>query len=261
MTTTTTRPRLQPWPAAALAALLVLVSATGLTASEGTWSYEGETGPAAWGTLDPAFAACGSGREQSPVDIPAEAPVRADDVTYDYQPSALTIVDNGHAIQVDYDEGSSVVIGDTPYHLRQFHFHSPSEHTVDGDPADMELHLVHVSDEGALAVLGVLLVEGTPANPALEPIWAHLPDAPGPTTLIEGVLVDAADLLPADRSYYAYPGSLTTPPCLEGVTWHVLAEPIELSAEQLATFRELHDGTNRPVQPLNERGFEGVDGG
>ncbi|CAN5595781.1 carbonic anhydrase family protein [soil metagenome] len=256
MSASATQQPLRPLVGLALSIVLVLGSTAGLQANDEAWSYEGDTGPAYWGTLQPAFAAC-SGREQSPVDIPADAPVRAEDVAYDYQPSALTIADNGHAIQVDYDEGSSVVIGDASYHLRQFHFHSPSEHTLDGDPADMELHLVHASDEGALAVIGVLLVEGTPANTALEPIWAHLPDAPGPATLIEGVLVDAADLLPDDRSYYAYPGSLTTPPCLEGVTWHVLAEPLELSAEQLATFRELHDGTNRPVQPLDDRTFDG----
>ena len=251
-------PRLQL--SLALATLLLLGGPTGLLAQEVEWGYEGETGPEHWAALDPEFQTCATGLEQSPVDIPAGAPVRADDVAYDYQPSALTIADNGHAIQVDYDEGSGITIGDGTYALRQFHFHSPSEHTVDGEAADMELHLVHQDEAGALAVVGVLLVEGA-ANPALEPIWAHLPDAPGPATLIEGPIIDADDLLPADRSSYGYPGSLTTPPCLEGVTWHVLAESVELSAEQLATFREIHDGTNRPVQALNERSFEDADGG
>lgn len=255
MTMTVKRPWPRTWRGAVLGALLVLAGATSISASEGSWGYEGATGPAAWGALSPEYAACATGREQSPVDIPADAPVWPDDLTYDYRPSALAIADNGHAIQVDIEEGSGVVIGDVTYALRQFHFHSPSEHTLAGVHADMELHLVHGDPAGALAVIGVLLVEGA-ANPALEPILANLPESPGPAAPVEGVVVDVASLLPADRSYHAYPGSLTTPPCTEGVAWHVLAQPVEVSAEQMAAFRALHDGTNRPVQPLNERTFE-----
>ena len=219
------------------------------------WSYEGEGGPEYWGSLEADYAACGEGMEQSPVDI-ADAPVNPDDVAYAYQDTAVNIVNNGHAIQVNYDEGSMAEIDGTEYALQQFHFHSLSEHTVAGANDDMEMHLVHADADGNNAVISVLIVEGE-ENPAFAPVWDNMPAEEGDPVTVEGVVVNVDDLLPEDRSYYHYMGSLTTPPCTEGVNWHVLVEPVELSADQLAAFRAIHDGTNRPVQPMNERVFLG----
>lgn len=224
------------------------------------WGYEGEGAPENWASLDPEYAACGEGMEQSPVDIIADAPVNPDDVVYAYAESAVNIVNNGHAIQVNYDEGSTAEIDGVTYALQQFHFHSPSEHTVAGESAAMEMHLVHGDADGNSAVIGLLLVEGA-ENPAFAPIWDNMPAEEGDPVTIEGVTINADDLLPEDRSYYHYMGSLTTPACTEGVNWHELVTPIELSADQIAAFRAIHDGTNRPIQPMNDREFLAADEG
>jgi carbonic anhydrase len=232
----------------------ILASASSAFAQEpAEWGYEGATGPEHWGSLDPAFAACEAGTAQSPVDIPADAAV-VSDVSLAYDDSALTIADNGHAIQVDVDHGSSATIGGTEHALEQLHFHSPSEHTIGGQHADLEMHLVHADAQGGLAVVGVLLVEGE-ENPAFDPIWGHLPASVGEPATIEGVRFEPLDFLPDDLRAHGYHGSLTTPPCTEGVLWRVLVEPVELSAEQIARYRAIHDSTSRPVQPMGERDF------
>ena len=218
------------------------------------FSYEGETGPEYWGSLSPDWVACETGMEQSPVDIVADAPINPDDVAYAYAETAVNIVNNGHAIQVNYDEGSTAEIDGTEYALKQFHFHSLSEHTVAGENLDMEMHLVHADADGNNAVVSVLLVEGD-ENPAFAPVWDNMPAEEGDPVTIEGAVVNVSDLMPEDRSYYHYMGSLTTPACTEGVNWHVLTTPVELSADQLAAFRAIHDGTNRPIQPMNDREF------
>jgi len=240
--------------AAALTLALALPSGAGLASDGAHWGYEGETGPEYWGSLDEAYIACDEGTEQSPIDIPADAPVNADDVVYAYGDTVLNIVNNGHGIQVNYDTGSSAEIDGTEYALEQFHFHSLSEHSAAGEHQAMEMHLVHADAGGNNAVIGVLIVEGE-ENAALAPVWDNMPADEGDPVTIEGVVVNVDDLLPAERSYVAYDGSLTTPACTEGVNWHVLATPVELSADQLAAFRAIHDGTNRPVQPMNERRF------
>jgi carbonic anhydrase len=240
---------------------LILVGLAGVAAAQedgagsGHWSYEGVTGPTSWGSLEPDFATCAEGTSQSPVDIPGDAPVNPDDVIYDYRDTAVTIANNGHAIQVDHDQGSSARIDGTDYALRQFHFHSPIEHAFAGENKAMEMHLVHADLDGDLAVIGVLLVEGA-MNPAFDPIFENMPVEEGEPVTVEGVFVDMDDLLPEDRSYYGYEGSLTTPPCTEGVLWHMLARPVAVSADQLATVRAIYDGNNRPVQPMNDREFQ-----
>lgn len=222
------------------------------------WGYEGEGSPENWGSLDPDYIACGEGMAQSPVDVPADAPVNPDDVGYAYAETAVNIVNNGHAIQVNVDEGSSTAeIDGTAYMLQQFHFHSLSEHTLAGENMAMEMHLVHADADGNNAVISALIVEGE-ENPAFAPVWENMPAEEGDPVTIEGVFVNPSDLLPEDRSYYHYMGSLTTPACTEGVNWHILTQPIELSADQLATFRAIHDGTNRPIQPMNGREFLGA---
>ena len=153
-----------------------------------------------------------------------------------------------------YAPGSFFTLDGEQYDLKQFHFHAPSEHTVDGQPAAIELHLVHETAGGQKAVVGVLINEGA-ANTAFQPVWDHLPAAEGAEQEYD-VQVNAADLLPVDQTTFRYAGSLTTPPCSEGVSWFLMIRPIELSAEQIAAFTAIYDGNNRPVQPLDGRTVE-----
>lgn len=233
---------------------LVLTSPVGAQASSHAaahWSYHGSSGPTAWAKLDHAYAACGTGHAQSPIDISAPASRDLPNVDIHYQPTRLNVLNNGHTIQVTYDSGSYVEVGGTRYNLVQFHFHAPSEHTIGKKPAAAELHLVHSAADGRLAVIGVLIERGQ-ENGALAPLWAHLPAEAGPAQQIAGSL-NAADLLPARRTTYRYDGSLTTPPCTEGVRWLVMTTPITVSDQQLASLKAVLHANNRPVQPLHNR--------
>ncbi len=218
------------------------------------WSYEGEEGPEHWGELSHDFAACSEGVEQSPIDIPATASVTPADIGFNYQPSALSILNNGHTIQANYDQGSSIEVEGKTYNLLQFHFHALSEHTLAGNHSSMEMHLVHQSDDGNFAVVGVMLNPGS-ENAAYTPVWDNVPAQESEAETISGVTVNAADLLPHDRGYYRYNGSFTTPPCTEGVKWFVMSTPVELSAAQGAAFEQIYDANYRPVQPFNDRTF------
>jgi carbonic anhydrase len=238
-----------------LTLLLLCLEPTTVAASGPVhWGYDGEVGPEHWGALSPEFAACSAGREQSPVDIPATAPVNPPELRFDYRPSDLNIVNNGHSIQVNYEPGSTLEVGGAVYELVQFHLHALSEHTLNGAYTAMELHLVHKDAGGRVAVVGVMIEEGA-HNPAYEPVLAHMPAEEGDPLTVSDTAVNAGELLPAEQSYYRYDGSLTTPPCTEGVTWFVLATPVALSATQIAAFQALYDHNYRPVQPLNERTF------
>jgi len=216
------------------------------------WEYEGELGPEAWGKINPRYALCGEGRAQSPIDLTGAATLDLSDIVFNYAPSALTIFNNGHTVQANYNAGSSITYNENRYDLVQLHFHNPSEHSINGQRAAMELHLVHRDANGALAVVGVLLIEGETDNAAFAPLFENLPAEEGePTTLAQ--TIDALALLPATRTFYTYMGSLTTPPCTQGVRWLVLTEPVRLSAAQLEAFAELFPLNARPVQALNAR--------
>lgn len=211
------------------------------------WSYHGDLGPESWGALDAAFEACGSGAQQSPIDISTQiAPGEFSALTFDYAPAPATMVDNGHTIQVNLMEGASLLdIGGDRYSLLQFHFHAHSEHSVDGVHLPLEVHLVHRSASGGLAVVGVFLDVGEP-NAALAPIFDHMQGAGSePLALAEDVHPE--QLLPSSRLGWAYAGSLTTPPCTEGVRWHVVSSALQISEEQLAAFTSRHPVSNRPV--------------
>ncbi|MCP4363297.1 MAG: carbonic anhydrase family protein [Chloroflexi bacterium] len=176
------------------------------------------------------------------------------DIVFNYQPSALNILNNGHTIQANYDEGSSIEVDGKPYNLLQFHFHALSEHTINGNYSPMEMHLVHQSDDGNFAVVGVMLNNGG-ENAAYTPMFDNLPAQESEAETIGGVTVNADDLLPQDRGYYRYNGSFTTPPCTEGVSWFVMSTPVELSDAQISAFEQICNGNYRPVQPLNARTF------
>ncbi len=216
------------------------------------WGYTGEGAPANWGKLDPNFATCDNGKEQSPIDlVSAKKSKKLKKIKFKYKTVKLQIVNNGHTIQVNYPAGSYAIIGGKRYELLQFHFHSPSEHTVNGSHFPMELHLVHKDADGKLAVVGLFLKKGK-TNKHLKNIWKNLP-----TEINKPLSVNASfnimKLLPKKSSYFNYPGSLTTPPCSEGVNWNVLVKPITVSSAQIKKFLNLIKENARPVQPLNNR--------
>jgi carbonic anhydrase len=240
-----------------LFALVVLILAACATteAEHPHWGYEGEGGPEHWGELSEEYELCETGVEQSPIDLSGETEQDLANIQFSYEPSAINILNNGHTIQVNYDEGSSIEVNGTRYQLLQFHFHAPSEHTEDGESFPAELHLVHADADGNLAVVGILLEEGQ-ESAALAPVWLHLPAQEGEVETVEGS-VDAAGFLPEEQATYRYSGSLTTPPCSEGVSWFVMMEPVEISAEQLQQLAVIIEGSNRPIQELGERDLLG----
>jgi carbonic anhydrase len=211
------------------------------------WGYEGARGPAHWGE---AFPECGLGKSQSPLDIQGPFEKATDALRISYKISPLKIINNGHTIQVNYAPGSSVTIGKETYELLQFHFHRPSEEKIDGRPRAMVAHFVHKSKEGKLAVIGVLLDFGD-ENELIKTLWENLPKEEGEESVVENVTIDAAQLLPQKLGYYHYPGSLTTPPCTEGVNFYILKQTKSISRAQLDAFPFKLNA--RPVQPLNDR--------
>jgi len=225
------------------------------------WGYEAAEGPSSWGKLSPKWAVCAGGRAQSPIDIDKTRKADLPALKAEFRPAELKIVhhehmadvvNTGHSIQVNYTEGDKLKLGNEEFELLQYHFHSPSEHTVAGKQFPMEMHMVHKSAEGKLAVVGVFIQEGA-ANPAFEPVWANLPGAKAVEHHLEHVKVDVNKLLPASTASYRYTGSLTTPPCSEDVKWTVMSTPIQVSKQQIDAFRAIMKGNNRPVQPLNGR--------
>jgi len=215
------------------------------------WAYSGAGAPEKWSTLNPAFSTCASGKRQSPIDIRDGIKVGLDPVVFDYQPSGFRVLDNGHTIQVNVGLGNAIEVLGRRYDLVQFHFHRPSEERVNGRQTDMVAHLVHKDLEGRLAVVAVLLTRGSP-QPVVQTVWNNLPLEPN-EEVTPSVPLDLIKLLPEDRRYYTYMGSLTTPPCSEGVLWMVMKTPVQISPEQIAIFSRLYPMNARPVQPLNAR--------
>lgn len=220
------------------------------------WGYQGNVGPAHWGDLSPDFHMCKDGKSQSPIDIVvADAAAKEQSqLQFNYQDTTLALVNNGHTIKANYGEGSKISVGGDSYKLLQFHFHSLSETKINGKFFPAEAHLVHANAAGELAVVGVLFEEGA-ANPLLERLWGYTPTKVNSTTTVSSASINVSDLLPSSSAYYGFTGSLTTPPCSEGVRWMVLQNPVTISPAQIAKFRSFfndHD-TNRPVQPLNGR--------
>lgn len=215
------------------------------------WNYEGEGGPENWSKLDPKNTACAIGQRQSPIDIRDGIKVDLEPIKFNYRPSTFRIVDNGHTVQVEVGENSISLTGKT-YDLVQFHFHRPSEEKVNGQRFDMVVHLVHKSDEGQLAVVAVLLERGN-ENPFIQTLWNNLPLEKNTPVEPPTAQIDLASLLPTTRSYYTYMGSLTTPPCSEGVLWLVMKQPMPVSQEQINIFSRLYRNNARPIQPLAGR--------
>lgn len=221
-------------------------------ASAPHWTYEGEEGPEHWGDLDASYAVCGTGTSQSPIDVSNPAEQDLANIAFHYQPSEVNILNNGHTVQVNYDAGSYIELDGVRYDVAQFHYHAPSEHAVDGKLFAAELHIVHKNADGGLAVVGILLDEGA-ENAAYKPFIENLPKEKSDAK-DAGVTINATDLLPVEQTTFRYSGSLTTPPCSEGVNWLLMTTPVEISADQIEALASLfEEGNNRPVQPLNDR--------
>jgi carbonic anhydrase len=221
------------------------------------WDYYGKTGPLGWGKLDPAYRACSEGKEQSPIDIRGAHLNRAlPPIEFHYIGTSVEVDNNGHTIEIHVRPGSYITVNGVRYDLQQFHFHHPSEEAVNGKLADMSAHLVHKSADGKLAVIAVRLSEerGDP-NAALASLWEHLPTTPGATDKVTD-MINPAGLLPGDRGYWTYVGSLTTPPCTEGVRWFVLEQTLSISRAQLQAFARLYKIDSRPLQDTHGRRIE-----
>ena len=216
------------------------------------WGYEGEVAPTNWGHLSPEYATCSTGKNQAPIDIQHAVKTQLPAIPFAYQAGGQEIINNGHTIQVTYAAGSQLSVDGMPFTLKQFHFHAPSENLIQGKQFPLEVHLVHSDPDGNLAVVGLMFEQGA-ANPLLATLWQQLPQKAG-DKLTLSQSVNVADLLPKDHSYYRFAGSLTTPPCSEGVRWLVLKKPMEASKEQIEQFAKLMGHpNNRPVQPVGAR--------
>ena len=232
--------------------LPVAVLAQNINSAPPKWGYKGDIGPERWGSISDSFKLCAEGVQQSPIDL-----IGADDVSLhpfvpSYRSSPMVIVNTGNSVQVKVSGMNYVKIGMKQYDLKQFHFHTPSEHSLSGYHYAMEAHFVNQAFDGELVVIGVFIMEGE-ENKALKTIWDNLPKQIGVEQSVAGINFNPIDLLPQASQTFNYLGSLTTPPCSEGVNWYVLSEPITASLEQIATFRALIGTNARPTQPYNCR--------
>jgi carbonic anhydrase len=231
---------------------LIVVGAAQERHAKHHWDYSDRFGPNHWGDLSADFTTCKTGHHQSPIDI--RNPRKADlpPIHFDYKASPLHIIDNGHTIMINYVPGSFMSVGGKKYALQQFHFHRPSEEKINGRTFDMTVHLVHADEEGHLAVVAVLLQQG-PDNALVHELWQELPGEKDKEERRDNIQIDVSQILPSDRRYYTFSGSLTTPPCSEHVTWFVLEHPATVSTEEIERFSGLYRNNTRPTQSLDGR--------
>jgi carbonic anhydrase len=232
-------------------AFALIISLSAAAAQAQHFGYSGEAGPANWGKLDAKNVLCAIGRNQSPIDLKDFVEADLQPLRQDYKATAAEVVNNGHTIQVNYAPGSTLAVAGRTFELKQFHFHAPSENRINGRQFPMEAHLVHADKDGNLAVVAVMFEEGG-ANQLLTSVWSAMPAKEGKTALPGGLSVTG--LLPASTDYYRFNGSLTTPPCSEGVMWLVVKRPATASKAQIDQFsRTMGFANNRPIQPVNAR--------
>ena len=221
------------------------------------WDYFGKTGPLGWGKLDPAYRLCSQGKEQSPIEIHGARLNKAlQPIEFHYVSGPVSLENTGNTIIVHVNPGSYIVANGVRYDLQQFHFHHPAEEAVNGKLTDMDAHLVHKSADGKLAVIAVRLTEerGDP-NATMATLWQHLPAKAGGNDKVTD-MVNAGGLLPGDRGYWTYMGSLTAPPCTEGVRWFVMEQTMSISRSQLRAFAAIFPLNSRPLQDAHGRKIE-----
>lgn len=236
-----------------LIVVLTALFAAGAMAAEQQphWSYNGKEGPEHWAQLDPGYETCALGHAQSPIDISHATRASLPRIAFNYQASPAEVVNNGHTVQVNLANAGGIEIDGKPYRLVQFHFHTPSEEHIAGKGFPMVAHFVHQATDGRLAVVAVLFKEGE-KNQALDSVFNAVPGKAGEKSELAGSFAPQA-MLPQRQGYYAFAGSLTTPPCSENVQWRVLKQPVELSHAQLVQFQQLYAKNARPIQALNDR--------
>lgn len=216
------------------------------------WSYDGAEGPDHWAEMEAGFSTCSSGKNQSPVNLTGFTKAELAPIKFDYKADGDNIINNGHTVQVNFAQGSSMTVKGHSFDLKQFHVHSPSENQINGKTFPMEAHFVHADASGNLAVIAVMFEEGK-ANAELDKAWKSLPYEAGEKVALTDSVLGTA-LMPDDKSYYRFNGSLTTPPCTEGVTWLVMKKPVTASKQQIENFTHvMHHHNNRPVQAINAR--------
>ncbi|CAM8631418.1 Cah Carbonic anhydrase [Burkholderiales bacterium] len=217
------------------------------------WAYDGDRGPAMWGKLHPSYTACEKGRFQSPIDVRDGVGVDLPAIRFDFKPSKFRLVDSGKTIEVHYLEGGAVSVMGHYHRLTHIEFRHPAEERINGKSFGMSMQL-HLRDmQGRLAAVSVLLVPSGSENPFIQQIWNHIPLVRNEPVAPPDVMLNIADALPKDQAYYTYMGSLTTPPCTEGVTWYVLKNPVAVSAEQIGIFARLYPNNSRPLQASSSR--------
>jgi carbonic anhydrase len=233
------------------AVVLIATGSTGMTFAQ-HWGYQGEAAPQNWGKLDSKFALCASGKNQSPIDLTGFTQAQLKPLKLDYKPGVADIVNNGHTVQVNYAAGSMLTVDGNTFELKQFHFHAPSENKINGKQFPLEGHLVHADKDGNLAVVAVMFEEGA-ANALLTKLWEKIPATAGETNALPPGM-SVTQLLPKEGEYYRFNGSLTTPPCSEGVRWFVMKKPVTVSKSQIAQFsKAVGVANNRPIQRVHAR--------
>ncbi len=231
---------------------MLLASSLALAGENPHWGYSGEEGPENWGKLAAEYGLCGSGKNQSPINLSGMISAKLPAIKFTYTTAATEVLNNGHTVQANFAPGSTITVAGHEFELKQVHFHAPSENWIDGKSFPMEGHLVHADKDGNLAVVAVMFKDGKD-NPAIAKLWGQMPAKAGDKEALKAQL-KADELLPKNRAYYRFNGSLTTPPCSEGVMWLVMKTPVSAGKEQVEAFAHtMHHPNNRPVQTLNAR--------
>jgi carbonic anhydrase len=232
--------------------LFTTVSLFASAHSTAHWNYDGAEGPEHWGELSEKYTMCKQGKNQSPINLTDLTEAEMEPLKLQYRALSQDFINNGHTIQVNFGEGSILTIDNKEFELKQFHFHTPSENQIDGKNYPMEAHLVHANKDGSLAVISVMFKEGK-SNPYFQKLVEKLPKKAEDNNDMKEEKLNAYDMLPKNKDYYRFNGSLTTPPCSEGVRWVVMKTPVEMSKEELESFSKILKNNNRPVQPTNAR--------
>ncbi len=217
------------------------------SAHAANWGYDGHHGPAHWGEF---ASECAQGKNQSPINIQSTTQAKLAKLQLNYKGKVVALTNHGHTLQTSLEGENSLFVDGKRFSLKQFHFHTPSENHVDGKSYPLEAHYVHADEQGNLAVVAVFFEQGD-INPALASLLENVPEKDSNVTI--RAPFDASALIPSDKDYYRFNGSLTTPPCSEGVRWLVIKEPQTISNKQIETFEQAMGENNRPLQPLNAR--------
>lgn len=236
--------------------ILVFTSMPTFAMDQLEWSYSGATGPSHWGELSDDYITCFTGELQSPIDIKDTSLTTITPIKFFYYKSPrMALKNTGHTVEINYGEGSDIIIGKTEYKLKQIHLHTPSEHTINGEQKPMEIHFVHISSSHRAVVIALFAEEGE-ENEYFKPIIKYLPKNKNDFDIFYHKNLSPKNLVPEKKEYYKYTGSLTSPPCTEGVSWFLIKEPITLSGEQIDAINKVVGTNNRPIQPTNNRNIK-----